>query len=287
MEAIKPFSKTRRRIQLALLVVLFIIIGPILVLFASGYSFQDILSFTKIELLSTGGIYVAEIGSNSIVTLDNDEFKQSSFLDRTVLFQRLTTDVHEIKINRPLYREWSKEVTVYPNRVTEIRPVLILEKIVVTPAVGTTTIADLKSILKSKNSVATSTIRDASNSNFDIELKGGDISISWKTREDAPYYLCSALECVASTSVYLLETIHDFEWFPGRNDALITITNSTISVVELDPRNGRKITPIIALSDYVEEKVRNLKNNQLKPSLITYQGSIYFEVGGAFFRIDL
>lgn len=284
MEITKPFSKKRRVTQLVALVFLFLVLGPILVLFASGYSFQDILSTTKLKLQKTGGIYVAEIGTNSVVDIDSNDSQSSSFLDRTVLFQRLPITDHTIRIHKPGYREWSKKVSVYPNRVTEIRPVLLQEKIDFTRVTATTTRNEMKLLYSEKQKVSTTTRIVQDKRNIELFKQGTNLLVEWKSQSDAPYFLCFADQCLASTTIAMGEKILDVEWYPDRNDALIVMTAKDVSVVELDPRNDRKITSIITLDELKKES--SLSSNLL-PGLLPYGGLVYIHIGGNFYKIGL
>ena len=283
MEITKPFSKKRRVIQLVALIFLFLILGPILVLFASGYSFQDILSTTKLKLQKTGGIYVAEIGSNSTVYIDNNDSQSSSFLDRTVLFQRLKIADHQIRINKPGYREWTKKISVYPNRVTEIRPVLLQEKIDFTKVMSTSTKSEMKLLMSEKIKVSTTTLVIQDKRNIEMHTQGNNLLVEWKTLSDAPYFLCFADQCVASTTVSMGSKITDVEWYPERNDALIIMTTKEVSVVELDPRNERKVTVITTLDEFRKDA----PVSAIRSGLLQYGGSVYIEVGGNFYKIGL
>lgn len=284
MEIIKPLSKRRRVTQLVFLIVVFLVFGPVLVLMSSGYSFKDVLSLSKIKLLKTGGIYVAEIGANSSVVLDNKTGKESSFLDRTVLFQGLSTDLHTIKVKRQGYREWSKSVSVYPNRVTEIRPVLIKENPKTGEVLATSTNLALKAILSSEQKTATSTFEFLEKKNYSVDLKNRDIVIAWKSADDSPYYLCTFNECLATTTVSVSEDIVDYEWFQNRNDAMIVLSEGAVFVVELDPRNGRIIVPILKIKDLPLSKT---PPKNVKTSLLSYNDSLYIYHGGLFFELDL
>lgn len=282
MEVMKPLSRRRRMIQFTLSVLVFLVVGPALILFATGYSFPDFLSVVRGNFLKTGGIYVSEIGSNSTVILDGKKEETSSFLNRNILFQRLSLEPHTITIKKPDYRPWEKDVVVYANRVTEIRPLLLKEEIEVLEITEQSFLDLLKNKLAEKQKVAEENEK-TENKNYDITLESGDLVFSWKVLEDSPQYLCSLDRCESATTVMVPGDIVDFEWYPNRNDALVVLTGKAIFAVELDSRNGRVSTEILKLS---EVKMSSLGNKKTKTSLLVNNGLTYLHYAGKFFLLD-
>jgi hypothetical protein len=286
MKDMKPLSKRRRITQLIFSFFVFIIAGPIIVLLASGYSFQDIISLTKINLQSTGGIYIAGIGPNTAVFLDNAHTTDSSFLNRSMLLQWLRPKLHTVRLERPAYRTWSKNILVYPNKVTEIHPVLIPQKITVTPIAATTTTAiALKNLIieEEKLKSATTTAELSIDTNVLTNLIDGQIFLSWQNLSDVPYYMCISDECVAKTAVSIKDPIVDFEWYPNRIDALIVASKSALYIVEIDSESGRMITEVLSF-DSLLSQVSKKNAIVANPIVLTYRGNIYIRVFNTFFR---
>lgn len=269
-------------IMLVILILIFFSAGPVLLLFASGYSFKDVVSLTKISILRTGGVYVASIGSNSSIFVDNKPSGDSSFLDRSVLAQGLSIKQHLIKVERPGFRAWEKKVTVSPNKVTEVRPVLIPEKVLFMRIRDGATIETLsKAFLKKKDLIiATSTGRTIiDDSKISILLSKDTIKITWKNVEDTPQYMCSLNNCEKTLEISLEEPILDVEWYKDDTDGLVAVGRNHIFILELDARGGRIITPVFASGDF---KLENFDNS----SLVSYKGEIYLKKSSALYKLN-
>ncbi len=275
-------SEKRRNVTLIILVFVFFIFGPILILSASGYSIMDIGSIIKLNLHKTGGIYISNIGNNSEVFLDGKVAGNSSFLERSILLQRLSPKVHIIEVEKDGFLGWSKEVSVYPNRVTEVRPVLVPENITAKKITDKNLIATISKILlkKIESTISTSTgviIFEDNHTVLSI-INKGNIKIEWLSADDTPQYMCLSGVCDPSMSITLAEKVTDLEWHPENSNGIISITSKGIYIVELDPRGSRIINKIISPSD--------LKLSSFdKAKLFEYKGDIYLKTADSFYEI--
>jgi len=108
--------KTRRSIFYTFLGI-FIIVVPIIILYASGLT----LDFQKQLVVSTGGIYLKSSPSGANIYIDgNLKGKTSKFI------KRLVPKIYEIKVTKEDYHSWEKEFTVQPHLVTKADNIVLL-----------------------------------------------------------------------------------------------------------------------------------------------------------------
>lgn len=75
-------------------------------------------------------------------------------------------------------------------------------------------------------------------------LEDGVVKVVWAGKEEAiPFFFCQE-ECNDEISVFMGENIKRYEFFPGRDDALLILTNSGLFVVEIDNRSKANMHPI-------------------------------------------
>ncbi len=128
----KPFPARKRNTILMLGAFLFICVIPFLILSAMGYK-VDLkpeqpsegeampISFFKslISIEKTGGIYVRSDLFGTVVYIDGKEFTDRGILSRNIFAQDLSPGTYEVKIQKEGYRDWLRNITVSPNKVTE------------------------------------------------------------------------------------------------------------------------------------------------------------------------
>ncbi len=269
---------------LTILIAIFLIAGPVLILIASGYSLREVLSLTKVSLLKgSGGIYIEEIGDDAVIYLDNKETAHSSFLDRSILLQRLSPRAHAIRIEKAGFRPWEKSVPVISKRVTEIHPVLLSEKISFEKMKDESVLLELQDTLdeKEESIIATSTgniILD--HGRIKVGVLGRNIKVEWTNSEDAPQFMCQGEKCGTIEEIYMDESIKDLEWLIGGSDALVSVSNFGVYLVEMDSRGGRVIVPVLRSSDFG-------LSNFLNPKLIYLRGSLFLKTGETWYLISL
>lgn len=122
----KPLSKKSRTISLIGLFILFIIIVPFLVFYASGYRF----SFDDFGFSKTGGIFIHSDLSGTKIFLDEEFVEGNGLVFRNTLIQNLTSEtIYKVRVEKDNYLPWYKDLIVYPNLVTEGRVLMIPIKI--------------------------------------------------------------------------------------------------------------------------------------------------------------
>ena len=117
----RPLSVVKRRIYLGLSALAFLICIPILILYATGYRFGDAMN-----LIQTGGIFIAVPYSDSQVYIDGKLVKQSGVFQKNAFVQNLRPGEYSISVKKDTYTEWKKTLIVFPQTVTEGYPFLIL-----------------------------------------------------------------------------------------------------------------------------------------------------------------
>lgn len=276
-------SQKRRAIMFVLSVLIFIVAGPTLILIASGYSVKEVVSLTKINFQRTGGVYIGDIGTDGKVFVDGKIAGGGSFFDRSLLVQSLSPKVHTVSIERDGFRKWEKKVTVVPNKVTEIHPVLIPTKVVFEKINDKILSATLSKELAVKNKsliASTSGTVVLKSGNMFVGLLDGAIFFKWKSIEDTPQYMCSKTNCEMGGSVSVENPIKDIEWHPESKYGLVAISSEGFYVIEFDSRNSRNITKVLSPEDF---KLAHF----IKPSLITLDEYIYLSSGDVFYKINL
>lgn len=259
----------------------FFLAGPVLILIASGYSFGEVVSLTKINFLRTGGVYISDIGSDSKVYIDGKDVGGTSFFDRSILVQSLLPKGHNLKVEREGYRSWEKRVVVFPKKVTEIHPVLISEKITYEKIKDVSIIASVKKELQKKQELLNASttapfiLRSGS---MRIMPEGTFINVIWLDVSDTPQYMCEGASCGDKLEINLEEKVFDLEGFPGTNYGLVAITNYGIYVVELDERGGRKITRGFKPEDFGLDIF-------IKPKLSTLDSELYLSTNSILYKL--
>lgn len=268
--------------MLCVLVIIFFAVGPVLLLMTSGYSFKEIISLTKVNLKGTGGIYVTDIGSDSIVFIDAKEGGRSSFLERSVLVQQLSPRIHTLKVKKPEFREWTKKVSVLPKKVTEIHPVLIAEKISFEKVNDKDSIKSITEALSKKMDATLATSSGKiifDNGEIEVKISNGLVKLKWNDIEKVPQFMCFYEKCDDFLNISVSELIKDVEWFRNSFYAMVFVSNKSIYLVELDSREGRIITPVFTASDF---KVDSFT----KPQLVSWKGKIYLKNGNNFYLLN-
>jgi len=108
--------KTRRFIFYAFLFV-FLIIVPMIVFYASGYSFD----WEKKTLVATGGIYLKSLPSRAEIYIDNKPKGSTA-----KLIKHLLPKIYEISVIKDGYYPWKKNLTAEPQLVTKAKNILLV-----------------------------------------------------------------------------------------------------------------------------------------------------------------
>lgn len=114
----RPLSRNQRRFYAYTLIGLFVLIFPLLALYARGYRFTLETGF---EIVETGGIYVGTDEANAEIYINNQLVRETGTFRRAFFVQNLEPGVYEIRVEKAGNYPWYKTLNVYPQVVTEAR----------------------------------------------------------------------------------------------------------------------------------------------------------------------
>lgn len=106
-----------RRIIFYLFLIAFIILAPLIALYARGYTFD----WEKKTIVATGGIYLKTYPSKAEIYI-NDNFKGKT----NKFIRRLIPKIYEIRIIKDDYHPWQKELLVEPRLVVKAKDILLV-----------------------------------------------------------------------------------------------------------------------------------------------------------------
>ncbi|MEK7613511.1 MAG: hypothetical protein AAB439_01375 [Patescibacteria group bacterium] len=138
----EPLSLKTRRFYSALFFVLFLIILPIVTLYASGYRIKGL------GLVSTGGIYIAVPVSGFTLSLNGEELERSNLFSKSFFFDNLAPGSYVVQAVAEGYYPWSKTLFVESQLVSDVsvlaitQPLSVREVVTKSPQeeVGTSTV---------------------------------------------------------------------------------------------------------------------------------------------------
>ncbi len=125
--------QTRRRIFYVFLL-LFVVIGTVVVLYAEGWR----IDFATMEAKKAGGIYIRSYPDNAAITLNGTPIQnQSGFLSPGTFISGLFPKRYVIALSAPGYDRWTEDAPVAPSLVTAMKyAVLVPQSAASTTAVG-------------------------------------------------------------------------------------------------------------------------------------------------------
>lgn len=119
--------RTTRRIVFYLLVFLFVLTGPIAVLYSLGYTFR----FSTATFETTGGLFIKSDTPRMSLFLDGAFVKETGFITGSTLVTDVTPGTHVLRLEKQGFRPWTKTAVVAPTAVTEFRNVFLVPRDVV------------------------------------------------------------------------------------------------------------------------------------------------------------
>ena len=115
---------TQKKIKIAIFIFLFVVLSPIIVLYANGDIFSNGWS-----LLQTGGIYVRSAPVGSEVYLNNKLQDKVTFFKRDILIKNLTPNTYVIQVKKADYNTWTKKLKVENNLVADADVFMLPENV--------------------------------------------------------------------------------------------------------------------------------------------------------------
>ena len=261
----KPLSTTKRRVYLGLSGLLFLVLIPILILYATGYR------FTSMSLIKTGGIFISIPYSDTKVYINNSLIKQSGVFQKNAFVQNLKPGTYTIAVEKEGHGSWVKELKVFPQTVTEGYPFLFPQKPTIQEilafhetATGAATNTKQSKVARKENpqyavvtalfkpisvtatSTATSTGMMKTQRKLSVLNKKGILFITWNGNLDSiPHYFCENGVCKDTITIAANSPILSFDFFPGRDDLIVYSTKSGVFVSEIDDRSTQNVHTIL------------------------------------------
>jgi hypothetical protein len=248
----------KKKIRLIIFFLIFIIISPLIVLYANGDIFND-----GWNILKTGGVYINGAPNNSKIFINSKLKEETTFFERDILIKNFRADVYRIDVKKEGYNTWSKDVTVLNNMVSDANVFMLPQniefrdiflKIDSEKKVGTTTL-----IIKKDNPeyskifklfvVSTTTKLDLSTTNIlgtkespivngkiNLWNKDKKIFISWTGKIDsAPKYFCDNGVCSSVLEVINLKSdLTSLDFLPGYDGVIVVSSNSKVFAVQVE-----------------------------------------------------
>lgn len=186
----QPLSKTRRRAYLYALTLLFIVLIPIVTLYASGYRYKS-----GFGLVQTGGIYISIPYSGATVAMDGKTIGQTGFLERSFFIDNLVPGSYVITTMRSGFLPWSRVIVVEQRLVTDASVLLLPEhaqatRIVLESSdVGTSSISVSSATLASYRAAFTLLAASTSISSVAgeaVHVENGNVYIRWSDEAALP-----------------------------------------------------------------------------------------------------
>jgi len=116
--------KKTRLVILLVCVACFFVIAPILVLYSMGYRFD----FEKMEITSTGGIYVRTYPAAGEIIVDSKITEKPGMFSNSIFVQSLLPKDHTVLVEKSGYYDYLKTIPVQKNQVTKLENVLLIKK---------------------------------------------------------------------------------------------------------------------------------------------------------------
>lgn len=260
-------NKVKRRIIGGVFVLLFLILAPVIIFYATGSRFGESWS-----ILQTGGLFVRSVPPGATVYINSKLNKETGYFGRNILVKSLHPGEYVVSINKQGYNSWTKKVVVYGNVVTDSLAFMLpkeIETIEIKKYIENETLASSSvPVVKKLNShytevvalFSTSTTPKASaklgpigsvdnpvvNRNYELWSEGGDIFVRWDGRMDSiPDVFCVGEVCQKSIKVFSFgSTVSNLDFFPGESEIILAAVGERVYALELDV-NPDKVPQVI------------------------------------------
>jgi hypothetical protein len=264
----------KKKLRLIIFFLIFIIISPIVVLYAKGDIFTN-----GWNILETGGMYVTEAPVGSNIFLNSKSQTSTSFFSRDILIKNLRPGTYHVLVQKDGYNAWSNTLMVKNNLVVAadvfmLPTHVILEEIpkYISQSDGTATTTGAKiknqdyvdilavfstsSPAVSKKIFSTSTIDFKDNLGTKISpimdgkiglwQDGSAIFAKWFGDDDqAPTYFCNGSDCSETITVYhSLAPIRKINFLPDYNSVVLVASGDEIFAIQIE-NNPDKVPQLI------------------------------------------
>lgn len=254
-------TPAKKRLFILTSFVLFVIAIPIIIFYSSGYRLND-----NFKLVKTGGIYLKNDQSDTVVRLNGKVKETSGLLDTNILIRDLKPATYYVSVKKDGYRLWEKNITVqeqlvevcYPLLIPEeLKPELVPRLIIIKPEEkGQKTRREpndefieamdlFKTYDKPSKSIIPGWDSDIKKFRLGADRKlqkkvflfreGNRIYVQWTgSEEQRPFFIGSKRKRLAYAPE---KRILSFGFFPDREDSMIVLLeDGTLYAVEIDTR---------------------------------------------------
>lgn len=271
----------QRRILVAFFVLLFLILAPAIVFYATGNILGE-----GWNILATGGVYINSMESGAKLYVNGKLKETTSFFTRGYLLKNIKPGVYTVLVEKDGYNNWTNKIMVYANRVSESNVFMLPAEI---------TISEIKKYLESENMLSTTT-KPTLKPNPDYEMvknffsdtlilgksvsivstttgkvinyslgtkenpiknrhltiwkEGKDVFIGWTgSVYSTPKIFCEesegGVECQSQLKVYSFESnVASLDFFPGESEVIIVAVSNKIFAVEAENNPEKKLQMI-------------------------------------------
>jgi hypothetical protein len=117
-------NKRQRTIFFSAMVIIFLIIGPSIIMYSQGYRFDT----KKFQFVETGGLYIKAFPEEAQLYINDKYINETSFFTKDILVQNLLPDNYNIRVEKDGYRSWEKNLEIESKKVTEAKYIILFNE---------------------------------------------------------------------------------------------------------------------------------------------------------------
>lgn len=115
---VRPMSLGSRKVLFGSLIVIFIVLLPVIMFYATGYRFD--WTGNARSIVSTGGMYVTAPDGNVEISLNDEPVSDLRVFRSASYIQNLSAGMHSLVVYGDGVQTWTKDLPVFPHIVTEV-----------------------------------------------------------------------------------------------------------------------------------------------------------------------
>ncbi len=117
-------NKRQRTVFFFAMVIIFLIIGPSIIMYSQGYRFDT----KKFQFVETGGLYIKAFPEEAQLYINDKYINETSFFTKDILVQNLLPDNYNIRVEKDGYRSWEKNLEIESKKVTEAKYIILFNE---------------------------------------------------------------------------------------------------------------------------------------------------------------
>ncbi len=247
----ETLSIRKRKLYFYGLCALFVILIPVVLLYADGYRIGK-----DWKISETGGIRIAASEAGATFSVDGTVEKQDTFLASTFFLQNLDPKEYDVRVAKDGFIPWEKRIAVGKQLVAEAYALLIPANIAAAPvAPSDPDFAMAERLFARANAAALTAEERAASPEIPADALLRDSVAFWKDgrniiaawlgdQDEIPYFFC-ADECRPAVAAAVAgSAVSSVDFYPSRNDAIIFSTAKGVFAVQIDQRAPRPILPV-------------------------------------------